>query len=220
MKILVTGAAGFIGARFVQSCRERGGHEIVSVDEPAYFKDRPEHAGIDFGEIIARDRLLGRLDANPPRLDAIVHLGACTDTTMMDERLLQELNVGYTQRLWEHATRKKIPFVHASSVATYGDGSLGYDDAETLIPKLHPLNPYGESKRVFDQWALEQEGLGHAPPIWSGWKFFNVYGFGEAHKGRMASVVLHAYQQLSSKGVIRLSRSHRSDIADGHQARD
>jgi len=190
------------------------------VDEPRYFTDRPEHAEIDFGEIVAREALFDRLKSDTSRLDGIIHLGAITDTTEMDEKLLRERNLVYSQKLWTHATEQRIPLVYASSAATYGAGELGYDDDESLIPKLKPLNPYGESKRAFDEWALGEEKNGRAPPVWSGWKFFNVYGYGEGHKGRMASVIQHAYGQLRDRGVIRLFKSHRPDIADGHQARD
>jgi ADP-L-glycero-D-manno-heptose 6-epimerase len=219
-RLVVTGAAGFVGARFVEMCRQLGCAEIISVDDTAHFTDRPEHSRIDFGTTVHRDDLFAWLKRKEPSLSGIVHLGACTDTTMTDLALLEERNVAYSKRLWKYAAAAKIPFVYASSAATYGNGSLGYDDDESLIPTLRPLNPYGESKRLFDEWALTEEKNGSAPPRWSGWKLFNVYGFGEAHKGRMASVVLHAYQQLRSAGVIRLFRSHRPDIADGHQARD
>jgi len=201
-------------------CRERGQVDIVSVDAAAHFTDRPEHATLDFGTIVDRDTLFDWLEREKPALSGIVHLGAITDTTMMDVGLLEKSNVIYSQQLWNYASKAKVPLVYASSAATYGDGTLGYDDEEALIPRLKALNPYGESKRIFDEWALGEEKRGSAPPQWSGWKFFNVYGFGEAHKGRMASVVLHAYEQLRTDGVIKLFRSHRADIADGHQARD
>ena len=219
-RILVTGAAGFIGARFVEMCRARGPVDIISVDAAAHFTDRPEHAGADFGRIVDRDSLFDWLGRQKPRLSAIVHLGAITDTTMMDAALLRKRNVEYSQRIWNYASSNEIPLVYASSAATYGAGELGYDDDESMVSQLKPLNPYGESKRLFDEWALAEEKRGNAPPFWSGWKFFNVYGYGEAHKGRMASVVLHAYEQLRSDGVIKLFRSHREGIADGHQARD
>ena len=219
-RLLVTGAAGFIGARFVEMCRARGPVDIISVDAASYFTDRPERAGTDFGRIVDRDSLFDWLGREKPRLSAIVHLGAITDTTMMDAALLRKRNVEYSQRIWNYASTNEIPLVYASSAATYGAGELGYDDDESLVSRLRPLNPYGESKRLFDEWALGEEKRGNAPPFWSGWKFFNVYGYGEAHKGRMASVVLHAYEQLRSDGVIRLFRSHREGIADGHQARD
>jgi ADP-L-glycero-D-manno-heptose 6-epimerase len=219
-RLLVTGAAGFVGSRFVETCRASVSDEIVSVDAAPHFNDRPEHTGIDFGRIVDRDELFNWLARDKPSLSGIVHLGAITDTTTMDVALLQRRNVEYSQKLWNYASAAGVPLVYASSAATYGDGTLGYDDDETLIPKLRALNPYGESKRIFDEWALGEEERGNAPPSWSGWKFFNVYGYGEAHKGRMASVVLHAYQQLESNGVIKLFKSHRPGIADGHQARD
>ena len=219
-RLLVTGAAGFVGARFVEMCRERGPVDIIAVDEPGHFADRPEHAGIDFGTIVPRDALFEWLDRRRLSLSGIVHLGACTDTTMMDLTVLRERNVLYSQRLWQYATTQAVPFVYASSAATYGDGAFGYDDDESLIRRLRPLNPYGDSKQIFDEWVLEQEELRSTPPAWSGWKFFNVYGFGERHKGRMASVVLHAYEQIQRDGVVRLFRSHRPEIADGFQARD
>jgi ADP-L-glycero-D-manno-heptose 6-epimerase len=214
--LLVTGAAGFVGTRFVDSCRERG-VPVISVDAPAHFTDRPEHAGTAYGTIVDRDDLFDWLVRTTPALSGIVHLGACTDTTETDEGYLDRVNVQYSQRLWTYATRAAVPFVYASSAATYGDGSLGYDDDESLIPRLVPLNAYGRSKQTFDRWVLGQP---QGPPVWSGWKFFNVYGYGERHKGPMASVILHAYDQLRAGGPVRLFRSHRAGIADGHQARD
>ncbi|HLE01484.1 MAG TPA: NAD-dependent epimerase/dehydratase family protein, partial [Bdellovibrionota bacterium] len=196
---LVTGAAGFIGARFVESCNERG-IETISVDRETYFQSRSEHQGISLGTIIDRDRLLDHISkagtgASPLPLafDAVIHLGACTNTMELNEAFLTRVNLEYSKALWNYCTEKHIPFVYASSAATYGDGSSGYDDDEELIPRLRPLNPYGESKRLFDLWALAEEQAGRKPPSWSGFKFFNVYGFGERHKNKMASVVLHAY---------------------------
>jgi ADP-L-glycero-D-manno-heptose 6-epimerase len=214
--VLVSGAAGFIGYRFVERCR-KDGIPVVSVDAREHFDARPEHRDLDPGAIVDRYQLFDWLSASPRTLSGIVHLGACTDTTETDEALFARDNVEYSQRLWTYATQHRVPFVYASSAATYGDGSSGYDDDEALIPRLAPLNAYGRSKHAFDLWVLQQKT---APPAWSGWKFFNVYGYGERHKGHMASVVLHAFDQRRTGGPIRLFRSHRAGIADGHQARD
>ncbi|MBI3019362.1 MAG: ADP-glyceromanno-heptose 6-epimerase [Deltaproteobacteria bacterium] len=219
MKLLVTGAAGFIGARFVEACQKKS-YSIISVDEPSYFSSRAEHRNIQFGKIVDRSTLFDWLKKHRPELNGIVHLGACTDTTEMDEQYLTRMNLEYSQSIWEYASQNKIPLVYASSAATYGDGNLGYDDAESRIVNLKPLNPYGESKRLFDLWALGQEKEGVTPPSWSAFKFFNVYGFGERHKGKMASVVLHAFDQIQKTGKTRLFKSHRLDIAHGHQKRD
>lgn len=217
--LLVTGAAGFIGARFVESCGRRG-IPVVSVDRQASFAERPEHRGLDFGTIVDFEALDAWLDGAPPALAGIVHLGACTDTTEMDVDFLRRVNLEYSQRLWRHATERQTPLVYASSAATYGDGTLGYDDDEARIPELRPLNPYGESKQQFDLFALAEERAGRRPPAWTGFKFFNVYGYGERHKGAMASVVLHAFDQIRAGGEVRLFKSYHPAFADGEQRRD
>jgi ADP-L-glycero-D-manno-heptose 6-epimerase len=214
--VLVSGAAGFIGYRFVERCRKEG-IPVVSVDAREHFAERPEHRDLDTGAIVDRHQLFDWLAASPRPLSGIVHLGACTNTTETDEALFARDNVEYSMRLWTYAAEHRLPFVYASSAATYGDGTLGYDDDETLMPRLSPLNAYGRSKHAFDLWVLQQK---ITPPVWSGWKFFNVYGYGERHKGHMASVVLHAFDQRRAGGPIRLFRSHRPGIADGQQARD
>ncbi len=217
--LLVTGAAGFIGMRFAASCRERG-IACIAVDREAHFRDRPEHRGALAGPIVDRDRLLAWLAAERPALRGIVHMGACTDTMQLDAAFLERVNVEYSRALWRHAAEAGVPFVYASSAATYGDGSRGWDDDESLVPKLEPLNPYGDSKQRFDLFALAADARGEAPPRWAGFKFFNVYGFGERHKGRMASVALHAFDQIRAPGRVRLFRSHRAGVADGEQKRD
>jgi ADP-L-glycero-D-manno-heptose 6-epimerase len=217
---LVTGAAGFIGARFVESCNQRG-ISVISVDEKPFFSDRPEHAKLDFGTIIDRDELFDWLKGyKDPAISAVVHMGACSRTTETDVEFLRRVNVEYSQKLWNYCTGNGIPLVYASSAATYGDGAMGYDDEEAHLPRLEPLNDYGRSKQIFDEWALEQERSGNSPKIWSGFKFFNVYGFGERHKGSQASVILHAYDQIQKHGRVKLFRSHRPGIADGEQKRD
>lgn len=221
---IVTGAAGFVGARFVESCNERG-IPVVSVDKTEYFTERTEHSDVAFGEIVDRENLMDWLEdlsssGRAAQVRAIVHLGACANTMEADESYLLRMNVEYSQKLWSYASQHKIPMVYASSAATYGDGAQGYDDDESKISSLKPLNLYGESKQKFDIWALEQEKKGIHPPTWAGFKFFNVYGFGERHKGRMASVILHSSGQIKSQGFVRLFKSHREGIADGHQKRD
>jgi ADP-L-glycero-D-manno-heptose 6-epimerase len=217
--LLVTGAAGFIGARFVESCNARG-NPVLSVDQRDAFPSRPEHRSLDFGTILDIEELPGWLAGRRADIAGIVHMGAISSTTELDEGLLERLNVDYSKNLWNEARRLGIPFVYASSAAVYGDGALGFDDADALVPRLRPLNPYGESKRRFDLWALEEAAAGRTPPAWAGFRFFNVYGFGERHKGPQASVVLHGYDQVKATGEIRLFRSHREGVADGNQARD
>jgi ADP-L-glycero-D-manno-heptose 6-epimerase len=218
-KYLVTGAAGFIGSRFIETCQNNN-LSLISVDQLDFFENRSENRSLHFGEKIDRNYLIPWLKETTPRLEAIIHLGAITDTRETNWDALNQFNLEYSKSLWEYATRKKIPFIYASSAATYGDGASGYDDDETLISKLKPLNPYGESKQKFDLWALEQEKRGNHPPQWTGFKFFNVYGFGERHKGFMSSVVLHAFDQIQKTDQVTLFKSHRSAIPDGHQKRD
>jgi len=217
---LVTGAAGFIGARFVEAAG-RAGIRVVSVDESATFDARPEHAGLDFGTRVDRDDLEAWLAQQPARsISAVVHLGACTDTMELDEAIHERLNVAYTKMLWSWCSKHEVPLVYASSAATYGGGERGYDDDETQSSSLEPLNPYGWSKQRVDLWILARERAGEKPKAWAGFKFFNVYGFGERHKGRMASVVLHGYDQIKKAGEIALFKSHKPPIADGDQRRD
>ncbi|HEX7927440.1 MAG TPA: ADP-glyceromanno-heptose 6-epimerase [bacterium] len=218
---LVTGAAGFVGARFVESCAQRG-IEVISVDKESYFRDRKEHAGVKFGEIVDRDELFDWLATGHrvADLEAIVHLGACSRTTEMDREFLLRNNVRYSQHLWQFARAAEIPMIYASSAATYGGGEQGYDDDEATMSRLRPLNPYGESKWLFDQWALMEDGAGRRPAGWAGLKFFNVYGFGERHKVGMSSVVVQGFDQIGKEGEIRLFESHKPGVANGHQQRD
>jgi len=215
--LLVTGAAGFVGARFVERCNQRG-IPVVSVDAPSYFQDRKEHAGVQFGQIVDREKLIEWLDKN--EVSAIVHLGACTDTGELDETYLAKMNLDYSKAIWKYCTKKQIPLVYTSSAATYGSGELGYDDDDALTPRLKPLNPYGESKRAFDEWAFAEEKAKRTPKSWAGFKFFNVYGFGETHKEKMASVILHSYRRILDTGVAKLFKSHNPNYRNGEQKRD
>jgi ADP-L-glycero-D-manno-heptose 6-epimerase len=150
-------------------------------------------------------------------VEFVFHLGARTDTTEFNQDIFDELNLNFSKTVWEICTIHRIPLVYASSAATYGLGEFGYLDDHELPKKLKPLNPYGESKNDFDIWALEQT---QTPPFWAGLKFFNVYGPNEYHKGRMASVVFHAFNQITSNNALKLFRSHNSKYKDGEQLRD
>lgn len=160
------------------------------------------------------------LAAAPQKIDAVIHLGARTDTTEFDYSIHEELNVRYSQDVWNYCTQQQVPLVYASSAATYGAGELGYDDDPALVEKLQPLNPYGISKNEFDKWALHEAAKGNHPPVWTGLKFFNVYGPNEYHKARMASVIWHAFNQVKEDGVVKLFRSHKEGFKDGEQLRD
>jgi ADP-L-glycero-D-manno-heptose 6-epimerase len=150
-------------------------------------------------------------------VEFIFHIGARTDTTEFDKAIFDDLNVEYSKSVWNKCIQYQLPLVYASSAATYGLGELGYDDNESLIPQLKPLNPYGDSKNDFDIWALKQK---EKPFFWAGLKFFNVYGPNEYHKSRMASVIFHAFRQIKEKGSINLFRSHNPNYKDGEQLRD
>jgi len=195
------------------------GQPVLAVDTRTHFAARSEHPSTDPARIIDLDELPAWL-ATAADVRAVVHLGACTDTRETDRAYLTRRNLEASQHLWDWCRDRQVPFIYASSAATYGDGAFGYDDDEQVIPRLVPLNAYGDSKQQFDLWALEQERQGRAPAHWCGLKFFNVYGFGERHKGPMSSVVLQAFDQIRATGRLRLFKSHREGIADGHQARD
>ncbi|MCB0395336.1 MAG: ADP-glyceromanno-heptose 6-epimerase, partial [Flavobacteriales bacterium] len=147
----------------------------------------------------------------------IFHIGARTDTTEFDKAIFDRLNVDYSKMVWEKCVAYGLPLVYASSAATYGLGEHGYRDDHEIVNKLAPLNPYGVSKNEFDKWALASE---KQPYFWAGLKFFNVYGPNEYHKGRMASVIYHAFYQIRDTGSMRLFRSHNPDYRDGMQLRD
>ncbi len=216
--IVVTGAAGMIGARFVELCNELK-VPVVSVDKQDSFR-RAEHESIDFGTIIPMDDLQDWLEFKNPSVNAVVHMGACSDTTETNEGLMERVNSGYSKKLWNYCTFTETPFFYASSAATYGGGFAGYSDDESRLDSLEPLNLYARSKHDFDTWAVAREKIGMSPPRWAGFKFFNVYGFGEAHKGHMASLVYKAYQKIKAGEPVTLFKSHKEGVADGEQARD
>lgn len=215
--IVVTGAAGFIGSCLIGELLREGWADIVAVDDFSREDKAPNLEGKKLTARIERKEFLTWLDANENQVQFIFHLGARTDTTEFDRAIFEELNVQYSKDVWERCVKYGIPLVYASSGATYGEGELGYADDEDLPFKLKPLNPYGDSKNDFDKWALTQE---KKPYFWAGLKFFNVYGPNEYHKGRMASVVFHAFNQIQAGGGMKLFRSHRPDYKDGEQLRD
>jgi ADP-L-glycero-D-manno-heptose 6-epimerase len=215
--IIVTGAAGFIGSCLIQKLNELKFRYIIAVDD---FSSEEKNLNLEGKSIMTRvDRkdLFRWLDKNNREVEFFFHIGARTDTTEFDTKIFDELNVDYSKKVWESCVAYQIPLVYASSAATYGLGEIGYEDNEATISSLKPLNPYGDSKNNFDIWALQQE---KKPFFFAGLKFFNVYGPNEYHKGRMASVIWHAYQQIKSNGFLKLFKSHRDDYQDGEQMRD
>lgn len=215
--ILITGAAGFIGSCVSQGLYQAGYDQQILVDDFSVSAKQANWQSKSQFERIDRAKLLNWLRQTRPQLDWIVHLGARTDTAEQDVALFDRLNLHYTQALWQWCQEEGVPFLYASSAATYGDGSLGFQDTHAVVADLKPLNPYGWSKQQFDQWALKQV---QSPPRWMGVKFFNVYGPNEYHKGRMASVIFHTFQQIKRTGGMKLFRSHRPDYAHGEQKRD
>jgi len=214
MAILVTGAAGFIGSCLVSFLNEKGLTDLILVDD---FSNAQKARNLDGKIFTAKiDRSIFLYDIHRYVIEFVFHIGARTDTTEFDTSIFDELNMDYSQKLWNHCTENDIPFLYASSAATYGGGEHGFDDTADITP-LRPLNPYGQSKQDFDVWALAQEDK---PPFWVGLKFFNVFGPNEYHKGRMASVVMHAFNQIKENGSLKLFQSHHPDYTDGGQIRD
>ena len=215
--IVVTGAAGFIGSCMVQYLNEQGFTNLILVDDFGIESKRVNWENKQYEAIVERQSLFEWLERNQPTVEIFIHLGARTDTTEFNYAIHEELNVVYSQNVWNYCTNKSIPLIYASSAATYGSGELGYDDSHTIVEDLKPLNPYGISKNEFDKWAMKQT---ETPPFWAGLKFFNIYGPNEYHKGRMASVIWHSFNQIKKDGIVKLFRSHRPDFKDGEQLRD
>lgn len=215
--IIITGAAGFIASCLVSKLNEEGYNDLILVDDFSHPEREQNYLGKGYTALVEREVFPQWLEENQNQVEFVFHLGARTDTTEFDMDLLNRLNLDYSKAIWTICTKHGIPLVYASSAATYGLGEFGYDDKHELSEKLVPLNPYGVSKNEFDKWMLEQKDV---RIFWAGLKFFNVYGPNEYHKGRMASVIFHAFNQIRSTGKMKLFRSHNPEYKDGEQLRD
>lgn len=215
--IIITGALGFIGSVVTGTLNQLGRGDLILVDDFSKVEKMANLDGKSFHTKIERSDFLNWFKTTDDKIDFVIHIGARTDTTEFNVDIFNELNLNYTKSVWQICSQKQIPLIYASSAATYGNGELGYIDDHSLVKLLKPLNPYGDSKNDFDKWALSQNAT---PPNWFGLKFFNVYGPNEYHKGRMASVILHAFNQINKSGGMKLFRSHRPDFNDGEQLRD
>jgi len=215
--LVVTGAAGFIGSCLVSKLNSLGHNNLILVDDFSKTSKAKNFSSKKFSKTVERSEFIEWLGNNAKDVKCVFHIGARTDTTEFNVTIFNELNLNYTKALWEICTKNNVPFIYASSAATYGLGEFGYDDDETKINSLKPLNPYGDSKNDFDKWAIVQK---QTPPHWYGLKFFNVYGPNEYHKARMASVIFHSFNQINSTGKVKLFRSHNPNYTDGGQLRD
>ena len=215
--IIITGAAGFIGSCLIKKLNEEGFNDLILVDDFSHPEKVNNYSGKLFTQCIERKNFTEWLKNNQRFVQFVFHIGARTDTTEFNQAIFDELNLNFTKDVWNICVEFGLPLVYASSAATYGDGSFGYEDDHSIIPKLQPLNPYGISKNEFDKWALKQD---RSPYFWAGLKFFNVYGPNEYHKNRMASVIFHAYNQIKKNGTMKLFRSHNPSYKDGEQLRD
>lgn len=224
--ILLTGAAGFIGSYLLGYLNNKGYNNIIIADDFSE-KDKWFNFGSKkFTVKVDREELFDWLAKEQPAVAFVFHLGARTDTSEFDYAIHERLNLEYSKKIWSYCTEKNIPLIYASSAATYGSGEFGYKDDHEIVEKLQPLNPYGVSKNEFDKWAIkksQESGVGSREPrlpFWAGLKFFNVYGPNEYHKGRMASVIFHSFNQIRSTGKVKLFKSHKSGFKNGQQLRD
>ncbi|PIW69091.1 MAG: ADP-glyceromanno-heptose 6-epimerase [Ignavibacteriales bacterium CG12_big_fil_rev_8_21_14_0_65_30_8] len=215
--IVVTGGAGFIGSAVVWKLNQQGHNNIIIVDELGSDEKWKNLVGLNFVDFIHKDKFIKQIEeGNKYFIDAIIHLGANSSTTEKDAGHLLTNNYQYTKILAKYSLKNKARFIYASSAATYGDGSLGFDDDESNCLKLRPLNMYGYSKSLFDSWALNENAFSSIV----GLKYFNVYGPNEYHKGDMRSVVHKAYEQIRDTGKVKLFKSMNKNYKDGEQLRD
>lgn len=218
--IIITGACGFIGSALVKKFNDLGKEDLILVDRMRDGAKWMNLRGLKFYEFINADEFIEADILNSvfdEGVEAIYHMGACSDTTERNVDYLMKNNVEYTQILFRFCSEYNVPICYASSAATYGDGELGYNDDENELAKLMPLNAYGYSKQLVDEWVLKQE---KKPDAWYGVKFFNVYGPNEYHKGKMSSVVYQAFNQIKEVGKVKLFKSYKDGFKDGEQLRD
>ncbi len=215
--IIITGAAGFIGSCLVKKLNSLEKDKLILVDDFSSDDKNKNLAGKYFHNKIDRSQFIEWFRTNANKITEVYHIGARTDTTELDSAIFDKLNLNYSKSLWKICTDHEIPFIYASSAATYGLGEFGFEDNHCIVNKLAPLNPYGISKNAFDKWAICQY---RQPPFWAGFKFFNVYGPNEFHKGRMASVIFQAVNQIKKTGEMHLFKSHNPKYKDGEQLRD
>lgn len=215
--IVVTGAAGFISSCLVSALNRTGYKDVLVVDKFSFPEKNLNLEGKDITAKVERGEFFDWVKGKEDQIEFVFHLGARTDTTEFHKAIFDELNVNYSKDMWKLCTDFQIPLVYASSAATYGMGELGFKDDHSIIDQLKPLNPYGDSKNEFDSWVIKQS---KTPPFWAGLKFFNVYGPNEYHKGRMASVIFHTFNQIKQTGGMKLFASHDPNYKDGEQLRD
>jgi len=221
--IIVTGGAGLIGSAVIQRLNQLGREDILVVDHLGLTDKWRNLSALRFRDYLEKDAFERLLDSGcvadrlpGVKLEAVIHLGACSATTEPDASYLIRNNFEYSRKLALTALAAGARFIYASSAATYGDGENGFSDDEQGLPQLRPMNMYGYSKQLFDLWALRQGVLDRIVGI----KYFNVYGPNEQHKGEMRSLVLKAYEQINATGTLKLFKSHRPEYGDGEQLRD
>jgi ADP-L-glycero-D-manno-heptose 6-epimerase len=216
--ILITGAAGFIGSAVACTLNRQGRKDLILCDRLGKSEKWKNIPGLQYSRFVHSDELFVYLmdDSQAKEIEAVIHLGACSDTTETDMDYLLENNVNYSIGLCRWSIENNVRFVYASSAGVYGDGSLGFSDSDELTHKLRSLNKYGFSKWMFDLWVLNNGFIDKV----AGLRYFNVFGPNEYHKAKMASVVFHACPQALESGTVKLFESHREDVKHGEQARD